>query len=207
MGQSDPAFRSFHALRIKGFASASLVAEVAAQPLPDVERHLGLLREREYALFREARSLWQLTPAGREAHKEALAADAPEEVKAAVGEHYPEFLELNSSFKALCGDWQLVDGDPERPNDHSDAAYDAKIVARLAELDRAAQQVAARFGAVHERLAPYAPRLGLALDRVRAGEHKLFTGVMCNSYHDVWMELHEDLILTLGIDRAAEGSF
>ena len=30
---------------------------------------------------------------------------------------------------------------------------------------------------------------------------------MCNSYHDVWMELHEDLILTLGIDRAKEGSF
>jgi len=30
---------------------------------------------------------------------------------------------------------------------------------------------------------------------------------MCGSYHDVWMELHEDLILTLGIDRAAEGSF
>ena len=35
----------------------------------------------------------------------------------------------------------------------------------------------------------------------------LFTGVMCGSYHDVWMELHEDLILTLGVDRAKEGSF
>ena len=40
-----------------------------------------------------------------------------------------------------------------------------------------------------------------------AGDHQLFTGVMCGSYHDVWMELHEDLILTLGIDRAEEGSF
>ncbi|MFT7503790.1 MAG: hypothetical protein ACI91Q_002603, partial [Gammaproteobacteria bacterium] len=27
------------------------------------------------------------------------------------------------------------------------------------------------------------------------------------SYHDAWMELHEDLILTQGIDRSAEGSF
>jgi len=40
-----------------------------------------------------------------------------------------------------------------------------------------------------------------------AGETKMFTGVMCGSYHDVWMELHEDLILTQGIDRTAEGSF
>jgi hypothetical protein len=30
---------------------------------------------------------------------------------------------------------------------------------------------------------------------------------MCGSYHDVWMELHEDLIITQRIDRAAEGSF
>jgi hypothetical protein len=35
----------------------------------------------------------------------------------------------------------------------------------------------------------------------------LFTGVMCGSFHDIWMELHEDLILTQGIDRATEGSF
>ena len=43
--------------------------------------------------------------------------------------------------------------------------------------------------------------------RVDAGDVRMFTGVMCGSYHDVWMELHEDLILTLGIDRATEGSF
>ena len=29
---------------------------------------------------------------------------------------------------------------------------------------------------------------------------------LSGSYHDVWMELHEDLILTQGIDRAEEGS-
>jgi len=39
------------------------------------------------------------------------------------------------------------------------------------------------------------------------GETNMFTGVMCGSYHDAWMELHEDLILTQGIDRTAEGSF
>jgi len=34
-----------------------------------------------------------------------------------------------------------------------------------------------------------------------------FTGVMCESFHDIWMELHEDLILLQRIDRVSEGSF
>jgi hypothetical protein len=29
---------------------------------------------------------------------------------------------------------------------------------------------------------------------------------MIDSYHTVWFQLHEDLLNTLGIDRATEGS-
>ena len=43
--------------------------------------------------------------------------------------------------------------------------------------------------------------------RLEAGEPAFFTGVMCGSYHDIWMELHEDLLLTQHIDRSEEGSF
>jgi hypothetical protein len=57
------------------------------------------------------------------------------------------------------------------------------------------------------RLASYRPRLRAAAQRLAAGETDMFTGVMKGSYHDIWMELHEDLICVLGIDRAAEGSF
>ena len=39
------------------------------------------------------------------------------------------------------------------------------------------------------------------------GETNMCMGVMCGSYQDVWMELHEDLILTQGFGRAAEGRF
>ncbi len=63
------------------------------------------------------------------------------------------------------------------------------------------------MGGVIERLSPYSSRLTVVLGRVQQGETNMFTGVMCGSYHDAWMELHEDLILTQGIDRAAEGSF
>ena len=202
--QSGPSFRAFHALRIKGFAKVDMVADIAAISEKEAEGFLQGLLAQELALFREQRALWQITPAGKEAHKSALAADTPSEVAGALKPSYEEFLVLNESFKQLCGDWQLKDG---APNDHSDAAYDKAVIARLVEMNVKAVPVVESLGAVLERLMPYVPRLHSTSKRVVAGENNMFTGVMCGSYHDVWMELHEDLILTQGIDRAAEGSF
>jgi hypothetical protein len=202
---SDPSFRTFHALRIKGFAKVDVVAEVAGLPEADVAVHLQDLLAAGNAAFREARGLWQLTPAGREAYGESLAADmAAASVGDALVADYEKFLHINESFKALCGDWQLKDG---APNDHSDVGYDKAVIERLVALDAEAQPVVQRMAEVLGRLSGYSPRLTGALGRLTDGATNMFTGVMCNSYHDVWMELHEDLILSQGIDRAAEGSF
>jgi hypothetical protein len=202
---SDPFFRTFHALRIKGFAKVETVAEVADLPMSIVEEHLQGLQAREWAQFREARELWQLTPVGREEHHIALAEDVGgAHMTAHLHDAYHEFLQLNDRFKELCGDWQLREG---HPNDHSDEVYDAAVVERLVAIDADAAPVVARMGEVLARLAPYGPRLARTCQAVVCGETKMFTGVMCGSYHDVWMELHEDLILTQGIDRSAEGSF
>jgi hypothetical protein len=197
-------FRAFHALRIKGFASAEVVAEVAGLEAPDAEAHLKTLLAAEHALFRENRNLWQLTPAGKAAHKDAVAADVPEKVVRSLHDPYKTFLQLNDSFKVLCTDWQLRDG---APNDHADDEYDQEVITRLHALDEAAQPVAAAMASHLDRLSPYGPRLTGARQRLADGNLKMITGVMCNSYHDVWMELHEDLILSQRIDRAAEGSF
>jgi hypothetical protein len=200
---SDPQFRVLHALRIKGFAKVDVLSDITAVEPDEVERHLADFQTDELALFREARSLWQLTPKGREVHAAQLASES-EQVRSAIEPHYPAFLELNEAFKELCGDWQLRDGSP---NDHSDEAHDQAVIARLLEIDDQAQPIVVAVGAEVTRLAPYAPRLSSTAQKVAGGDHQLFTGVMCGSYHDVWMELHEDLILTLGIDRAKEGSF
>ncbi|MFM7093709.1 MAG: MarR family transcriptional regulator, partial [Actinomycetota bacterium] len=90
---------------------------------------------------------------------------------------------------------------------HSDATYDKAIIERLVAMKDESVPVVSAMADVLGRLAPYVPRLESTAKRVVAGEQNMFTGVMCGSYHDVWMELHEDLILTQGIDRAAEGSF
>jgi hypothetical protein len=202
--QSEPAFRAFHALRIKGFAKVDMVADIADVTATEAGAHLQALLEREHAMFREARALWQITPAGKEAHREALAVDSPASVTTALHDSYETFLGINTAFKELCGDWQLRDG---QPNDHSEAVYDEAIIERLVAMKDESVPVVSAMAEVLGRLAPYVPRLESTAKRVVAGEQNMFTGVMCGSYHDVWMELHEDLILTQGIDRAAEGSF
>jgi hypothetical protein len=202
---SDSRFRVHHALRIKGFAKVDHISPLAGLPDQEVSTHLEAMQAEGATQFREARGLWQLTPAGRDAHPALLEADAGREgFRDGLAKHYPTFIELNEEFKALCGDWQLRDG---APNDHADAKYDKAVVARLSKLDGHAQKVTVGFGNVAERFAAYAPRLSTCRSALEGGQQNMFTGVMCGSYHDVWMELHEDLILTQNIDRAAEGSF
>ncbi|CAB4365321.1 unannotated protein [freshwater metagenome] len=202
---SDPFFRTFHAVRIKGFSKAETIAEVADLPLSVVNEHLDGLQQREWAMFRQARQLWQLTPVGREEHRVALAQDVGGgNLHDALAGPYAAFLAANERFKELCGDWQLRDGEH---NDHADAEYDRSVINRLVALDQEIAPVVQQMGSVLHRLVPYGSRLARTCQRVVEGETEMITGVMCGSYHDVWMELHEDLILTLGMDRVAEGSF
>jgi len=51
------------------------------------------------------------------------------------------------------------------------------------------------------RFRDYQDRLDAALDRLAAGDAAAFATPMSASYHCVWMELHQDLLLTLGRER------
>jgi phosphoenolpyruvate-protein kinase (PTS system EI component) len=196
-------FRILHALKIKGFAAARTVAELAGVGYDDTDAELDRLRQMELVRFLDARSLWGLTPAGRTHHADLLPG-APVEAIDCARAVYPRFVELNVRFKELCSAWQLRDGNP---NDHTDAAYDGARIAELGTHDLVAASVLDAMATAVPRLGLYRPRLQGALDRLTAGERDLFTGVMKNSYHDIWMELHEDLLSIFGIDRTAEGSF
>jgi hypothetical protein len=202
---SHPRFRVHHALRIKGFVKVENVAELADVSEEEALAHLKEMQEAGQTNYREARGLWQLTPDGREAYVVALEEDVsrPGFVDG-LAEKYHRFLEMNEIFKALCADWQLRNGEP---NDHTDEAYDQDCIRRLGVLDDEAQPICRAFGEVAKRYCGYAARLTGSRKALEAGDQRMFTGVMCGSYHDVWMELHEDLILSQGIDRVAEGSF
>jgi hypothetical protein len=198
-------FVVLHALRIKGFATTESIVEITGVPPELVNDHLAAAESSGFVRFREGRNLWQLTESGRDEHRRLLAVD--NEASGAVSllpVAYSRFLSLNDDFKQICTDWQVRGDDV---NDHLDDDYDRMVIERLESLHDDASSVLADIGSALDRLEAYPRRLGASLERLRDGEASMFTGVMCGSYHDVWMELHEDLILTQGIDRAVEGSF
>ena len=90
-------------------------------------------------------------------------------------------------------------------NDHTDPAYDAGVVRRLGALHDQAVAAIADLSGLVGRFAGYGLRLSAAYRRVIDGDHRWFTTPLIGSYHDIWMELHEDLLVTLGIERR-EGS-
>lgn len=200
--------RVIHALRLKGFADTDIVAE-AAEVEPVVARSvLEALAEAERARYREGRMTgWMLMPAGR-AHGEALlAADLDAAgTRAEVEGLYRRFLEHNQPFLGLCTEWQTRDVDGEQVvNDHTDADYDAAVIARLAATDAAMQPICSDLAALLPRFSSYGPRFAEALAKVQSGELEWFTKPVIESYHTVWFELHEDLLASLGIERAKEG--
>jgi hypothetical protein len=152
----------------------------------------------------EKRDMYGLLPPGKERQESLIDSYAGDDVVAGLHEHYDDFLALNEVFKQLCTNWQMCGG---AQNDHTDTAYDNECIARLAALNADARPVIDGFATALSRMGRYLPRLDAAFARVAAGDTKAFTGVMCSSYHDVWMEMHEDLIVLQRIDRVAEGSF
>jgi SAM-dependent methyltransferase len=92
-------------------------------------------------------------------------------------------------------------------NDHSDADYDSQCVGDLGLLHEAAQPIIEALASAVPRLDRYRYRLRSAARQVAEGNTKMFTGVACGSFHDIWMELHEDLVVLQRIDRGSEGSF
>ena len=197
----DERFAILHALHVRGMVTTPGVVAMTGIDDVQVSTQLSSLVEEGLATHIEARGLWRLTDEGRGQHATELTAQTtPLDLDALP---YDAFLHLNQQFKQLCTDWQLRDGEL---NDHSDPAYDASIVDRLGALDDAAGPVIEDIAAAVWWTKPYRSRLAAARRRVVAGEPKALTGVMCDSYHDIWMELHEDLIVTLGIDRSVEGS-
>jgi phosphoenolpyruvate-protein kinase (PTS system EI component) len=192
-----------HALAVKGFATAEVLAEIAGLHPDTTQVQLETLVVEGAARHIQARGLWQLLPRGKAEHAAELPGITPDTV-AALHESYGRFLPFNADLKDLCTRWQTRAG---QPNDHTDAGYDGERVRELVELTTRVEPVIKEMGSHVPRLARYWDRLAGAAAAVAQGQTNKFTGVMCGSYHDIWMELHQDLLFLLSIDRVAEGSF
>lgn len=199
----DPDFIVLHTLRCCGAASTERL-DASVGLLTSVDTEDTLLELAAQGLVNHDGGVfggWRLTGAGRKADAEWIAAelecaDARPDVHAAYG----DFLDLNQRTLNICSAWQVRSFEPLVLNDHTDRAYDAGVLRRLTAVDAEAQAVCARLAARLRRFSHYGPRLASALDRARHGELDQVSDSL-DSYHTVWFQLHEDLLVTLGIDR------
>ncbi len=204
---ADPTFLVLHTLRIRGFVSVDALTSALTSESDVCVRTLERLGEEGLAYHRQGHiSGWTLTPAGRDMHLSELQRDRQRtNCVELLHPVYSEFVVRNSEFKQLCTDWQLRTGtgDGLIPNDHEDTEYDRAVIDRLVAFDRDNEPLLGQLGQALERLSGYRPRLSAAARAVAGGQLDRFTAPLSDSYHDIWMELHQDLILTLGVERTA----
>lgn len=142
-----------------------------------------------------------ITPAGRtEAETRARATGAAADVAETA---YRAFLPLNARLLKVCHDWQLQRGGV--PNDHTDEAYDHKVIDRLHQVHGAARRLLLEpLAASLPRFGAYEAQFVAALTKLDAGDRTWFASPVCASYHTVWMHFHEDLLLASGHSRDEE---
>ncbi|MDH3301850.1 MAG: transcriptional regulator [Acidimicrobiia bacterium] len=203
---------TLHGLRLVGLATPEAVAEIHDLDPAAVGEELH--RQSVEGLVSPARGdggRWTLTGPGRRHGEELLG----RELVAAVAEDgtpgrsvvtavYHRFLQLNQPMLAVCTNWQIVNRDPIELNDHSDPDHDNAVIAALGDIDDSIQPLCAELESMLTRFRRYRPGFTEALHRLRIGETDWLTKPTILSYHTLWFQLHEDLLATLGLERAAE---
>jgi DNA-binding MarR family transcriptional regulator len=183
------------AVRLKGRVSPADLAETLSEDQADITNTVGQLTAA--GLLVEGTTL-RISPSGRARLAELLAEERKGLDPAVLGAAYNDFRPINTEFKALVTDWQLKGG---QPNTHQDADYDAAVLARLDTVHQRAVSIIAAAATQLPRLNVYSAKLRSALDKVKTGEIAWLTRPLIDSYHTVWFELHEELILAVGLTR------
>jgi hypothetical protein len=184
----DATFRLLHEVRLRG------VVEVHETEI------VALLVDGGFVVH-AARGI-RITAEGRVTHAAwARLSEGGEDEQVAL-RAYERFLPLNRELLRICSDWQVRPGGV--PNDHKDPRYDWSVIDRLQALDERVAPVVSRLGRAVDRFASYRPRLRTARKQIDEGAVEWLTSPRCDSYHTVWMQMHEDLLLAIGGDRASE---
>ena len=205
--QSESNLLILHTLRIRGFVELSEIVISTRLKVEEVESHLDSFKENNLVNYREGRiEGWMLTQEGRGRSQQLVTSELESSgFREEINSNYQGFLSSNQRFLSLCTDWQLrtVNGEQEI-NDHSDTDYDEEVIARLVDINGEIQPVCESLADSLNRFEGYSRRFSEALHKVQNNEPEWFTKPMIDSYHTIWFELHENLLVTLGIERTKE---
>jgi hypothetical protein len=207
---SSPELLTLHAVRVAGMADAAAVA-----------RRTGLTRAvvEDLLLDDEARGWvsrmafadlagWSLTETGRLEGERRLADELDRTGTRPVIEGvHDTFARLNQRFLSTLTRWQIRPQSWDRlaANDHDDPVWDGRVLDELTSFGRRLGPLCATLTAALDRFAGYDDRFAAALEAAEAGRLTWVDGVQVDSCHTVWIQLHEDLLATLGLERGALG--
>lgn len=207
---SPPDLLTLHAVRVAGMPDAATVAVrtgldrvVVGDLLLDDEAR-GWVQRVEFGDL----AGWSLTESGRTEDESRLAAELDRTgSRDAVAAAHDTFIRLNARFLETVTRWQVRPQPWDRlaANDHSDPRWDGRVLDDLAALGHRLARVCGLLTDVLDRFAGYDERHAAALARAEAGAHVWVDGVGVDSCHTVWIQLHEDLLATLGLERGAVG--
>ncbi len=186
------------AVRLKGRVSPADLAATLGEDQADLTVTVDRLTAA--GLLVEATTL-RISSTGRARLSELLDEERKGADTTALAAAYDEFRAVNADFKALVTDWQLKGGPQGRPNTHDDAEYDAAVLARLDEVHARVAPIIEAAATQLPRLNAYPSKLLVALGKVKDGETAWLAAPLIDSYHTVWFELHEELILATGLTR------
>jgi hypothetical protein len=197
-----------HGVRVKGMTDVAAVAQRFAldrqlvhELLLDYEAMGWISRVR----FADVDG-WALTARGRAENEQRLAIELDQTgARSTVAAAHEVFVVLNSQFLTAVTNWQIrpTATDPLAGNDHTDGRWDERVIDDLRGLHAGLRPVNQQLAAALERFAGYSERYSAALDRVDRGERAWVAQPTIDSCHTVWMELHEDLLATLGLERGS----
>jgi len=187
----EPLTGVLNAVRVAGLADERRIAAATGLDHATISSVLEAAAAEDLIKQRTGRiGGWTITPAGRDEHRRLIREELDAlGARVAVETAYERFLPLNQPFKELCTEWQM-EGQPRA------------CIPRLIDFHADAEPVAVTLGDALARCSRYAPRFCAAVARVRAGDLDAFTKPFVSSYHDVWMELHQDFLLTLDRQRS-----
>jgi len=186
------------AVRLKGRVNPADLADTIDEDPAEIAQTLQTAVDA--GLIIEGKTV-RLSPEGRTRLDELLAAERSSADQTVIAAAYEDFRGVNADFKALVADWQLRDG---QPNSHDDAHYDAAVLSRLDDVHERVTPIIGALVVELPRLSNYSDKLAAALQKVKAGETAWLTRPIVDSYHTVWFELHEELIVAAGLTREAE---
>jgi DNA-binding MarR family transcriptional regulator len=182
-------FEVLHGLKIRGLSKAGPLAESTGITTPEVQKILDDAVARGLARSRTGRvEGYMVTAAGRQRHAALWAGEVTAQERDALVPAYEAFLEPNRQFKVVTTEWQTGDR--------------SGVLPRLLALHDELGGVLSLAASAVPRMKRYQPRFDRALAAFQGGDGDALARPLSGSYHDVWMELHEDLLATMGRERA-----